>query len=201
VRERGFTLVETIIAATIFAFVFGAAAVAVARDQQTHRVISAQLGPELVALNTLDRIATEMRMAGEWAEDRDHDGELDPGEDGNGNGILDAAWDVPDGAVNQDHVSFNRRIDLRNEEGETIATGVYSRRVTYRLDGTSLVREWEHEAGGEVQTRRAVIARRIGALRFTREGLLVKISLDVLLPKQAYDPGLRTLETRVWLRN
>jgi hypothetical protein len=92
-------------------------------------------------------------------------------------------------------------MDLKGEGGETIAAGVYSRRVTYRVDGTDLVREWEHETEGGVETRRTVIARKIGGLRFTRQGLLVTVSLDVLLPKQAYAPGLRTLTTRVWLRN
>lgn len=201
-RERAFSLLEVTIGGAILVMVFGVAASALVRDQHTHRVLTAQLGPELTAQDALERIATELRMAGEWAEDRDHDGQLDPGEDGNGNGILDAAWDLPDGAIGQDRLSFNRRIDIRGVDGSVVACGVYSRRVTYRVQGTDLVREWECAgAGGTVEIRGAVVAHDIGALRFSRSGVVVTVAMDVLLPQDVYEPGRRTLTARVWLRN
>jgi hypothetical protein len=194
--------VEIVIAGAIFVMVFGAATVAVARDQETHRVLAAHFGPELGALHAVDRIAAELRMAGEWGEDRDHDGELDPGEDCNGNGTLDADWDLPDASVDQEHISFNRRVDLRNAAEALDLVGVYTRRVTYRLEGTSVVREWEHEGvDGSVEVRRAVIARGARRLRFSRLGLLVTVSLEVRIQEAAYAPGARTFTVRVWLRN
>ncbi|MHC4932588.1 MAG: PilW family protein [Planctomycetota bacterium] len=201
-RTRGFTLVEVVIAATIFLLLFGAAATAIVRDQRTHGVLAAHFGPEMRAQHALERIATELRMAGEWGEDRDHDGELDPGEDTNENGELDSAWDLEDGAANQDRISFNRRIDLRDAEGDLLASGIYSPRVSYRLEGTDLVREWDHTLpDGAMVTRRAVIAKGISGLRFDRSGVLVTVSLDVLLPKLIYEPGARRLRSRIWLRN
>lgn len=201
-RQRGVTLVEVVIAATIFVILLGAAAVAVARDHETYRALTTQVGREIPARHALERIATELRMAGEWAEDKDHDGELDDGEDSNENGVLDSAWDLPDGASNQDHLHFNRRIDLRDEAGALLASGVYTRAVGYRLEGSNLIRESEHgQAGGSVVLRESVIARGISGLRFSRAGVLVTVELDVIVPERTYAPGRRTLATRVWLRN
>lgn len=201
-NQRGITLVEVVIAAAIFVILLGAAAVAVARDQETYRALTTQVGREIPARHALERIATELRMAGEWAEDKDHDGELDEGEDSNDNGVLDAAWDLPDGASNQAHIHFNRRVDLRDETGALVASGIYTRAVGYRLEGTDLVREWEHgEEDGSITLRRTVIARGIGGLRFSRTGVLVTAELDLIVPERAYAPGSRTLALRVWLRN
>ena len=93
-RHRGFSIVEIVLAALFLALLIGAATSAIARDHVAHRTIIGQYGPEMRAQHTLERIAAELRMAGEWAEDRDHDGALDDGEDTNENGDLDADWNL-----------------------------------------------------------------------------------------------------------
>lgn len=198
--QRGLTLIEVAAASLVLTVVLGAAAVALSSDSKAASVMMAPAGAELKVNAALERIATELRMAGEIGEDLDRDRELDPGEDANGNGVLDADWNLPDGAVDQPTLSFNRRIDLYDEDGNVTATGIYSRRITYLRQGTDFVREWEVTLpGGGVEVRRAVLARGVTGLRFSRTGQLVTVTVDVAIPAPL--GGTRTLSTQVWLRN
>lgn len=200
-NRRGYTLLEVVIAGTLLAILMGAAAVAVSTDTRTHRVLVAQTGAEMRAQKALDRIVAELRTAGEWGEDRDHDGVLDDGEDTNGNGVLDANWNLPDGINDANTISLNRRIDDM-VAGEIVASGIYSRRITYRLDKTSLVREWDRTGpGGKTRTLVAVMAEGVTGLRFSRKGPLVTVEVDVRVPEDVYVKGKRTYSSRVWLRN
>lgn len=201
-NERGFTLVEVLIAAVLFAVLLAGVSSALVSDTQASRVLLAHLGPEMRATNALDRITSDLRMAGEWGEDRNHDGAMQDGEDTNENGILDADWSLPDLAVNQPSITFNRRIDMTDETGTLVRSGIYSRPVTYRLVGTDLVREWQRTLpDGATQTLRATMASRVRAIRFSRTGQLVTVQLDIELPLSISRTGLRTLTGRVWLRN
>lgn len=201
-RQRGFTLIELALAATLFAAILGSVAAAVSGDTQASRVILMHMGPELKGQRALEAIASELRMAGEWGEDLDHDGVWDEGEDANGNGSFDADWNLPDGAVNQDNIAFNRRIDEFAEDGSVLTTGIYSRPVKYRLEGEALIREWRAtREDGSVEIRKSAIATKVGGLRFSRQGQLVRIELDVLLPENVYKTDRRTVRTIVWLRN
>jgi prepilin-type N-terminal cleavage/methylation domain-containing protein len=202
VSERGFTAVEVLIAAVLFGVLLAGVASALVSDTQASRVLLAHLGPEIRATTALDRITSDLRMAGEWGEDRNHDGVMQEGEDTNENGVLDADWSLPDLAANQPSITFNRRIDMTDETGTLVRSGIYSRPVTYRIVGTDLVREWVRTLpDGSTQTLRAVMASRVRALRFSRAGQLVTVQLDIELPPAISRTGFRTLTSRVWLRN
>jgi prepilin-type N-terminal cleavage/methylation domain-containing protein len=202
VGERGVTLIEIIFVVVLMSILIGAAAVAVAQDTTTSRIILAPMGPELRVNTVMERLASELRMAGEFGEDLDHDGELDLGEDTNSNGVLDADWNLADGAVDQTTLSFNRRIDERDADGNLLVSGIYSRCITYRLEGENLIREWRRSReDGTVDTLQTVLARGIGGLRFRRTGKLVVFSIDVLLPSKSYKEDRRTSTTQIWLRN
>lgn len=201
-RERGFTLVEMVIASAIFIVFFGLATVSMIGDQRAERVLTGQIGPEMRARDALERFAAELRMAGLHGEDRNDNGVLDDGEDVNFNGRLDADWSLEDGAKDQPELTFNRRIDMIYEVGG-VASGVYSSPVHYLLDGDSLVRVWTRTDPdtNELVDVRHVVAMGISGLRLSRAGSLVTVSLDVRLPPGIYKDEKRTLTTSIWLRN
>jgi prepilin-type N-terminal cleavage/methylation domain-containing protein len=202
-NQRGFTIVELVLASTIFLVLFGAATIALIGDQRAERVLTAQIGPEMRARDALERLAAELRMAGLHGEDRNANGELDDGEDVNGNGRLDADWDLADGAVDKPELTFNRRIDIESPDAGTSASGVYSSPVRYALEDGLLVRFWSRTdpETGEPTTIRHVVAAGISGLRFSRTGELVTVAIDVKLPPKVYKTDKRTITTSVWLRN
>lgn len=199
---HGFSIIEVTVSTILLSVLIAASANAIARDTSAHRALTAQLGPEIRAQYALERIATELRMAGEFGEDRDEGADFDDGEDTNGNGVLDSDWNVPDGATNLDRIEFNRRVDLKDEDGNTITSGVYSRRIAYFIEDGTLVREWDVTApDGSTETRRTIMVEKVVDMRISRTGLLVRVELDAILPTEIYAPGRRTYETRIWLRN
>lgn len=207
-NERGITIIEIVVAATIFTMVLGAATMAISQDAQTQRVMLGQLGPEMKARDALQRIVTELRMASIWGEDKNRNGVLDPDEDTNQNGVLDSDWSLKeagtDATANPDpsFITFNRRTDAIDEAGLVVASGVFSEPVSYRLEADRLVRVWNYtDESGATWTRRAVLANGILGMRFSRTAEVVTISLDVRLPPRVYKTDRRTLTTRVWLRN
>ncbi|MGH7163757.1 MAG: PilW family protein [Planctomycetota bacterium] len=205
-KQRGFTVLELLVSTVIFVILMGSVALAISGDVQTHRVLVAHMGPELRARNAVERIASDLRMSSEWAEDRNQNGQFEAAEeDTNRNGVFDSNWSlghVEPWLVNQPSLTFNRRIDETGAGGELLASGIYSRPVTYRVDGTDLVREWQRTGpDDEVQTLRSVIASGVLAIRFSREGPLVSVDVDVALPAAISRTGRRTLTTRIWLRN
>lgn len=201
--ERGFTIVEMVLGSAIFLAIFAAATMALIGDTRAERVLTAQIGPEMRARDALERLASELRMAGLRGEDRNDNGELDDGEDVNANGRLDADWSLEDGATDQPELTFNRRIDLENHEEGTCVSGVYSSPVRYMLDEECLVRFWTRTdpETGETRQVRHVVASGITALRFAREGTLVTVALDLRLPPRVYKTEQRTIATTIWLRN
>ncbi|MGQ0613652.1 MAG: hypothetical protein ACT4PV_07950 [Planctomycetaceae bacterium] len=48
---------------------------------------------------------------------------------------------------------------------------------------------------------RSIVAREGVALRFTRKGQLITVSVDVRMPSLVSTTGIRTLTTSIWLRN
>jgi hypothetical protein len=195
-------MVEVLIAGGLFCLLMTTVGAALLVDTQTQRVLIAQMGPEARARTAIERMVGEIRMAGVWGEDLNHNGAFDAGEDLNGNGEFDADWSLEDGGAAQPVLSFNRRVDEVDDDGRTLASGVYSARVTYRLTDDRLVREWVHlDANGKRQIRRSELAAGVVGLRFSRVDRLVTVGVDVRLPKNTYKSDRRTLETSVWLTN
>lgn len=201
-KARGFTLVELAVAGAIFALLLGLVAKAILGDRGLARSAVAPVAAELRAQSAMERIAAELRMASPWGEDQDHDGVLDTDEDTNGNGRLDADWDLPDGEMRQKTLSFNRRIDERDVYGNVLSSGIYSRRVTYRHEGDSLVREWDlTDEKGLKRTRRAVVARPVRGVYFSRRGNVVRVELEIEQSTPAAPEGTKVVATHVHLRN
>ena len=201
-RERGFTLLEVLIATGIFVFIVTGATMAISQDARALRVIGGHLGPEMKARSALDRVSSELRMASVWGEDRNHNLVLDDGEDTNENGTLDSDWSLEDGGDPASYITFNRRMDAVDESGTVVGSGVYSGAVSYKLEGDRLVRVWNTQvAPGVIVTRRTTLAEGVLALRFKRSAEIVTVSIDVRLPPRIYKTDRRTLSTRVWLRN
>ena len=159
------------------------------------------LGTELRARHALEQIVSDLRLAGEWGEDANRNSTLDEGEDLNGNYLLDAHWNLADGTTGQSTISLNRRMDERLD-GEIKASGIYSGRISYALDGDRLVRECATmRPDGSIRMDRAEIASRIAALEFSRQGRLVEVALELRVPPDTYAPGVRAQRATVWLRN
>ena len=200
-RERGFSLLEILIATGIFVFVVTAATMAVSQDARSLRVLGGHLGPEMKARAALDRVSAELRMASVWGEDRNHNLSLDDGEDTNDNGSMDSDWSLEEGADPVSFITFNRRMDAVDESGNIVGSGIFSDAVTYRLEGDRLIRLWNVRVGENVVTKRTTLAHGVMDLRFNRTAEIVTISIDVRLPPRIYQTDRRTLSTRVWLRN
>ena len=198
---RGFSLLEVSVSLAFFAVVAGTAATSLLQDNQAQRAVNAQVGPSMRLRSTINRISVDLRMAGIWGEDSNHDGLLDPREDLNGNGVLDADWSLPDGATS-DELSFNSRADLHDEDGTLIATGIYSPKVRYLLVNDRVIRErTRYDDEGNKTTQWTVLAEGIRSLTFKREGGVVKVRGEVDIVLGGGEIETRTLETRVWLRN
>jgi len=203
VRQRGFTVLEVVIAGTLLLGLMAAAITAVIADARAEHVLTAQLGPEMTVRHSLDRMVSELRMAGVRGEDRNDNGELDEGEDVNGNGRLDADWSLPDGAVDQPELVFNRRMDLADEAGGLVASGVYSGPITYRQEANDLVRLWTRTdpETGETAVLKQILVHGVRMVGFSRTGGIVRVRVEYQLPKGVYKEDSRTLAAAVRLRN
>jgi len=199
-NNRGFTLIEAMVSLSVLAVLMGSVASGLVSDSRAHEAFVAHMGPEMKLRRILNRMATEVRMAGVWAEDRDHDGVLDDGEDLNGNGILDSDWNLPDGARHNE-LAFNAREDVRDETGKVIATGHYTPKSRFFLEDGTLCRERTRMVDGNPVTARASLANGLKALEFERVGGLVVIRATVTVNLSGGRTQDHTLETRVWLRN
>jgi len=201
-RARGFTLLELTCAATLFAAMLGAAVMATANDRGAVQLLTSSVGPELRARQSLERMASELRMASVRGEDRNANGRMDEGEDINGNDHFDADWDLADGTEKQASLTFNRRVDLRDADGYLDTVGVFSRAVTYEVADGRLIRIWRATdlKTGAVRVNRSVMADGVVAVRFARKGTIVTVELEYRLPAgYARDTG--TLSTAISLRD
>ena len=201
-KKRGFTVLELVAATAVFLALLGGIGAALARDARMSQVLVGHMGPELGARRVLDRLTADLQLASVEGEDLNQNGILDAGEDTNENGVLDADWNLDDGAVDQPIVRFNLRTDEYDEAGYRTASGVYSSRVTYRVVDSKLMREWTRPLPtGGTETMRIALAERVTGIRFTREGKIVTIEVDVRLPEGISAVGTRTISTSVRLLN
>lgn len=198
--RRGFTIIEAMISLAVLSVLMGSVAGSLIRDSRAHEALVAHMGPEMKMRRVLHRMATEVRMAGVWAEDRDHDGVLDEGEDLNLNGHLDSDWNLADGEKRTD-LAFNTREDLRDADGNLIATGIYTPRTRFYIENGTLYRERMRDVEGVLTPVRAVLATHLQSLEFERDAGLVVIRAGVRVTLGGGRYQDHTLETRIWLRN
>jgi len=200
-RQRGFSLLEVSIAAASFVAVMGTVAASIVIDTRTHDAIVKQLGPEMKLSVALHRMVTEIRMAGVWGEDKNHNGALDDGEDINANGVLDADWSLADNA-SASSLTFNIRQDDISHDGTILATGIYSTKVTWALEGGRLVRKQSrYDVKGREYVNSSMMADRLASLTFTRTGGVIRIRAEVDVPAAGGKSIRHATETDVWLRN
>lgn len=200
-NQRGFTLLETAIAGGIFALLLGSIASALVTDNETERVIVGHLGAELRCRQAVERMVAELRMADVWGEDLNHNGAMDVDEDLNGNGTLEANWSLEDGTASTS-LTFNRRMEERDETGRLVAVGLYSPQITYRLVTDRVVREAViTRTDGTSMTVRSEMASGVAGLQFSRTGQLLTISMDVRVPPRTYKTDRRTIIATIRLMN
>ena len=198
---RGFTLLETMISLAVFAVLMGSIGAGLVQDSNAHATIVAAVGPEMKVRRVLHRIGKDLRMAGVWGEDRNHNGRLDDDEDLNDNGVLDADWNLEDKTERAD-LAFNTRMDLRDKDGTVITTGVYDGKTRYLFEDNTVLREkTRYDEDGKATVVRTVLATRVKELRFARSGGLVRIRASVDIASGGGRSREYVLETRVWLRN
>jgi len=198
---RGYSLLEMSMSLVFFATIAGSAATSLLQDNHAQRALIAQVGPAMRLRSAVHRIGVDLRMAGIWGEDSNHDGVLQMREDLNGNGVLDADWSLPDGATHN-ALAFNSRADLRDSSGTLIATGVYSPRIRYLLVNGRVIRErTRYDTNGNATVQWTTLADRIRSLSFSRKGGVVKVRAEVDIALGGGEIETTSLETRIWLRN
>ena len=201
-REKGFSVLEVTFASSLFAVLLGAAVMATTGDRGAARLMSGAVGPELKARQSLERIASELRMASVRGEDRNANGRLDDGEDINGNDNFDSDWDLADGTADQAALTFNRRVDLRDTYGNIDTIGVFSRAVTYQVVDGRLIRLWRatDPKTGAVRVNRTIMADGVTAIRFSRTGTIVTVEIEYPLPA-GFSRDTATISTSISLRD
>ncbi len=162
-HSRGFTLIEALIAATIFSGVLAASMGMAASGQTLQARSTHQMHASTRAHALLERMSVELRHASILAEDIDGDNDPDDldTEDTNGNGQIDDDWSLADGET-AETLSFNR----------ALGGHLYSDRIAFRFDGQ---RVWRDGSTGPS----IVLARDVTALTFTRQGKRITITIVV----------------------
>ncbi|MHC4847816.1 MAG: hypothetical protein ACYTEG_05100, partial [Planctomycetota bacterium] len=120
-------------------------------------------------------------------EDLKGNGALDPAEDKNSDGLLDASWSLADESLAASSLTFDETVTLQ-ETDLAASPETVTAPVTYRVVDSALLRS---SGDGEI-----VVAQDVSAIRFSRSGKLVSVSLDV--PGRT---GTQTLTAQVWVRN
>jgi hypothetical protein len=155
------------------------------------------------ARNALDQIVRELRNAGIRGEDRDADGKVTAVEEVNDDYAFDADWNLLDGVRDLAELTFSLRLGLKESAEDLVAGTLFSQGITYRLDADRLlrvVRRLDPESGATFE-RTHVVAAGVHGLRFSRNGYLITVSIDVALPDGAYRQSYRTLTETLLLRN
>lgn len=126
-RASGMSLIEVVIVAAVFPVLVYAALSLVQSGQNLDRTVREKAVMMDKLRVTMRRMADELRASSRTAEDRNGNGTLDAGEDTNGNGRFEDDW-----LVSTNSIRFNR----------LNANGTYDLPVTYRLEGTDLLRDY-----------------------------------------------------------
>ena len=166
--NRGFTVVEIVVASSLMAVISGVGLAMVLTGQKVYAKSSHQMHASTRASGVMERILADIRIASIRGEDVDDDDSIDDltAEDLNGNGRIDDDWSLADGET-ANSISFNM----------VTSAGLYSDKVSYEFDGEHLRRH----LGSNVATMKStVVSSDVTAVTFTRQGrrIIVNIVLE-----------------------
>ena len=164
-RKRGFTFIEVTMAAAIMTVIGGVGLSMMMTGTRVYAEGSKRTNASTRANGIMERIMAELRMGSIVAEDlnRNNDPDDIAGEDTNGNGRVEDDWSLGDGETASE-ITFNAVRGLKN----------YSEPIRFFFDGERVYREF-----GVTSPDKAVLARDVKALTFTRRGRLVLVHLIV----------------------
>jgi len=163
-NKRGFTLIEVAMAAAIMTVVAGVGMSLMMTGTRVYASGSKRTNASTRATAIMARILSELRMGSIHAEDLNRNDDPDDlVEDTNGNGRIEDDWSLANGATASE-ITFNAVRGLK----------IYSDPIRFFFDGDRVYREF-----GVTSPDKAVLARDVKALTFTRRGKLVLIHLVV----------------------
>lgn len=181
-RRRGFTLVETVVAAAA-ASVLLIGALAMTRSAgNVGRAVTKRAGLAVAATNAIQRIERDLLVSGFDGEDLNANDVLDGGEDFNRNLRLDSDWSLADGAT---ATSLTMNLVERS--------WTWSGPVTYAVVNGVLQRT---ENGST-----AAICRNVRAFTVSRDDDMVTVNLTVSGGDGAGESWVKTESRRVHVRN
>lgn len=164
-RMRGFTLPEVITVVAILGFLFLVLGMTLQTGQRATKQTDRDMDVTEDIRRVLRRMLEDLRTASRTGEDTNNNSVMDDGEDENGNGRLEADWNVT-----LDNLTFNR----------LLPDGTFSLPITYKLNGEDLVREAMVNVGGAKAS--AVIVRRVTMFKVEEVGLKMRITLEIRKP-------------------
>jgi hypothetical protein len=182
-RRLGISAVEIAVGATLGGSMLFAAGMMTKSAGDASNAAFHRNGLMMRSNRVMDRLCSELQMAGFHGEDENRDGLLEPGEDSNLNGVLDSAWSLPDGAT-ANFVTFNR---VENRY-------YWSSPITYTVRDNTLFRTEEGED-------EKLICRDVSSFSVQRQGdeVIVRLTLqDMDRTKRQWS---ETIERRVYVRN
>jgi type II secretory pathway component PulJ len=161
-QQAGFSLVELLLAGALVTILLLALTESVQSGQHASRTMNVTVDLTESLRRSVQRLSEELRTATRLGEDANDNAVLDPGEDGNGNGRLDADW-----AVTTQSLTFNR----------FLPNGLVSLPITYRLNGSDLERVATIDTTGN--TVRAPIDRSLSGYTVADDGQTVTITIAI----------------------
>jgi hypothetical protein len=121
----------------------------------------------------------------------------------NGDFEFDDDWNLLDGVRDLAELTFSLRLGLKETAEDLVAGDLFSQGITYRLDADRLLRIVRRvdPVSGTTVSQTHVVAQGVHGLRFSRNGYLITVSIDVALPEGTYRQSYRTLTETLLLRN
>ena len=181
-RQRGMTLVETSVAATIGVMALGAGAVLSNSSLRDSNSMFVRTSLSIRSAELTDKIVRELQIATLSGEDANGNGALNTSEDINRNARLDADWSLADGGI-ASTLTFNRLVD----------GWLWSGPVAYRLENGAVIRR-ENSVDRVLYTG-------VQSLQFLRSGDMVDVSVTLSATDRTGKTWTEVSKRRAHVRN
>ena len=181
-RERGMTIIETAVAATIGVMALGAGAALSNSSLRDSNTMFVRSSLSIRSAEATEKIVRDLQIATLTGEDVNRNAALDSTEDVNRNGRLDADWNLADGGI-ASTITFNQLRD----------GWLWSSPVTYSLSGGRVIRTQD---GVE-----RVLCTGVQSMQFLRSGDLVDVTLTLAAADRAGQTWTEVSKRRAHVRN